>query len=1027
MRALPALVLLLFSLAACQTPPAKDYAHGSFGAAPSAAQVSIGQNSVGEACTQSAGADNSADIYCGTWSQPSARVLPGGPAGAQQLATLATASPWRAAIDTRFRCDAPQQTAILNGSPAELMQCTRLVGGWAHVAMVALVNGQAWYADGVLPAAKVMERSIGVLAGVISPSAAPVSSAADALLARRLAAQAFSSGDIGQFNALMSAGTRANLADNPGAAESAFRAALGIQQKALGKNNPNTATAMMSLALELSDEGRFAEADNLFAQAQELVPRSDDPTAQARLVHYRGLDALNQNKLQQAQKLLDQAEGLYAARVPQSALDAKPVTPVANRFLRVPVHTDLMPSQELLTDPRAQSALLGLVEVRRYRSIVLRLLGKAKEADAVLQSATDLAQANGLARPLLTARLYRTSALTAEAQGLRSQALADLSRSTEAFSRSLPGSKPLAETYLLHVRELEGQGAGAQALPLCRDAVHALADLRVGTTPQLMAACLDVYAKAAEQQADHRQELLSEMFMAEQLAQASITSQQIAQASATLAENSRDPKVGDLIRKERDLKAKLDVQYSKRDDLTQARQQGAPVTDAQTAALDKQISALQAQLADADAALQAASPNYGQLVQEVVPASAVFAALHPNEAFAAISLADKDGWVFLLRNKTVTVSKIDAGLKDVAGLVQRIRAGIELTSAGLPPYDIADAQQLYKITLGGVAKQLEGVHTLVVAPTGPLLSLPFEVLLTGPAQQGELAQAPWLVRQFAIAHVPAPSNFVSLRKIAAGSRAAKAWFGFGDFRPVTLSQAENSFPGATCSDSAQLLAGLPPLPYARKELEAARGLLGASPADELLGPAFTAKAVMDTPLKNYRILQFSTHALLPTDLHCQNQPAIVTSAPAGARDASGALLTSSDVVRLNLDADLVILSACNSGGPGGSTAGESLSGLARAFFYAGARSLLVTHWAVNDQVAAYLVADTLRRMRQDPGLGVASALRNAQLAMLADAGKGLPPEIAHPFFWAPFAVIGEGGERPAMAQRMVPSRRLAGL
>ena len=142
----------------------------------------------------------------------------------------------------------------------------------------------------------------------------------------------------------------------------------------------------------------------------------------------------------------------------------------------------------------------------------------------------------------------------------------------------------------------------------------------------------------------------------------------------------------------------------------------------------------------------------------------------------------------------------------------------------------------------------------------------------------------------------------------------------------------------------------------------------------------------------------------------------MTSAPAGATNAAGALLTSSDVVGLDLDADLVILSACNSGGPGGTTAGESLSGLARAFFYAGARALLVTHWSVNDQVAAYLVADTLRRMRDNPALGVAGALRDAQLAMLGEAGKSLPPEIAHPFFWAPFAVIGEGGAKVVTAQ-----------
>jgi CHAT domain-containing protein len=135
------------------------------------------------------------------------------------------------------------------------------------------------------------------------------------------------------------------------------------------------------------------------------------------------------------------------------------------------------------------------------------------------------------------------------------------------------------------------------------------------------------------------------------------------------------------------------------------------------------------------------------------------------------------------------------------------------------------------------------------------------------------------------------------------------------------------------------------------------------------------------------------------------------------------------VVRLDLDADLVILSACNSGGPGGTTAGESLSGLARAFFYAGARSLQVTQWSVNDQVAAFLVADTLRRMRENPNLGAGGALRDAQLAMLADAGKELPADIAHPFFWAPFTVIGEGGERTGAvsAEQHVSPRLLAGL
>src|SRR6185312_8531706 len=170
------------------------------------------------------------------------------------------------------------------------------------------------------------------------------------------------------------------------------------------------------------------------------------------------------------------------------------------------------------------------------------------------------------------------------------------------------GSKPLADTYLLHARELVRASRGPDALPICRSAIKSLSALKAGTTPVLMAACLGVYAAAAEANKDQRQELLAEMFTASQLAQGGITSQQIAQASATLAESSRDPKVGEAIRLQRDLKGKLDDLYSKRDELVQAQQQNAGSTpDPRAAELDKQISEAQSQLGDADAALQAAS------------------------------------------------------------------------------------------------------------------------------------------------------------------------------------------------------------------------------------------------------------------------------------------------------------------------------------------------------------------------------------------------------------------------------------
>jgi CHAT domain-containing protein len=307
---------------------------------------------------------------------------------------------------------------------------------------------------------------------------------------------------------------------------------------------------------------------------------------------------------------------------------------------------------------------------------------------------------------------------------------------------------------------------------------------------------------------------------------------------------------------------------------------------------------------------------------------------------------------------------------------------------------------------------------MTVAPGGTLLSIPFGLLLTSQADPTRLADAPWLIRRMVIAHVPAPASFVSLRRIASTSRATRPWFGFGDFRPVTKTQAIASFAPETCKDSAALFADLPLLPGAVAELTQARTALGASAQDELLGASFTAPAVQSMQLKDYRMLHFATHAILPTDLACQAEPALVTSDPPGAADAHGALLTASEIAGLKLDANAVLLSACNSGGPGGSAPGESLSGLARSFFYAGARSLLVTHWDVNDKVTSVLVGATLAYAKADPQLGMAAALADAQRRLL-DKAKTDVPELAHPFYWAPLALIGEG--------RAVSSENVSGL
>ena len=168
----------------------------------------------------------------------------------------------------------------------------------------------------------------------------------------------------------MAAGTRANLADNPAAAEAAFRAALALQQKALGANNPNTAThADDAGAATLRRRPLRRGRQRCSPQAGALAPRAADPTAPARLLHYRGAGRAEPGQAgRRRSTLLRRPTRPMRRCVPPKMLHAKRDASGADRFVRPrSPHGRLMPDQELLTDPARAAALLGLIEVRRYR------------------------------------------------------------------------------------------------------------------------------------------------------------------------------------------------------------------------------------------------------------------------------------------------------------------------------------------------------------------------------------------------------------------------------------------------------------------------------------------------------------------------------------------------------------------------------------------------------------------------------------------------------------------------------------
>jgi CHAT domain-containing protein len=226
--------------------------------------------------------------------------------------------------------------------------------------------------------------------------------------------------------------------------------------------------------------------------------------------------------------------------------------------------------------------------------------------------------------------------------------------------------------------------------------------------------------------------------------------------------------------------------------------------------------------------------------------------------------------------------------------------------------------------------------------------------------------------------------------------------------PLTFRNSPRAF------DSAQL-GKLPRLSDTAAEIRDLAQTLNADlERDVFLGSRANEKSVKSLDLASYRVVAFATHGLVPGDLAGLTQPALALSAPEVAGVEGDGLLTLDEILALRLNADWIVLSACNTAS-GQGAGSEAVSGLGRAFFYAGARALLVSNWPVETTSARALTTDLFRRQQGTPGLSRAEALRQTMIGLI-DRGEYVDPETgkpvfsyAHPIFWAPFTLVGDGG------------------
>ncbi len=427
-----------------------------------------------------------------------------------------------------------------------------------------------------------------------------------------------------------------------------------------------------------------------------------------------------------------------------------------------------------------------------------------------------------------------------------------------------------------------------------------------------------------------------------------------------------------------------------------------------------------------DANLQKRFPAYANLIQPKAPTlEQTRAALKDKEALINVFSTDHATYVWAVsRSAPTAFTRVAKTRQAVAQTVASLRRALDPGDAdlakGIPVFDLAAAHGLYLDLLQPVASAWKGANSLLVVSNGALGQLPLGLLPMAPATLRASAEpyagykeVPWLIKEVAITQLPSANALVTLRGLPAGNAQRKAFIGFGDpdFSLKTAQVASASGlrrVTATRSSSQTWMpySDLPPLPDTRDEILALAQVLKANTQrDVFLGREASKANVLKTPLNQSKVVAFATHGLLPGEFPGVDQPSLALANPGQGQHG---LLTLDDILGLKLDADWVVLSACNTAAGDGNGA-EAVSGLGRGFFYAGTRALLATHWPVESVSARLLVTETFEQQARHPDMGRAQALRASMLALMGQkASEGF--SYAHPLFWAPYALFGDGGQ-----------------
>jgi CHAT domain-containing protein len=937
-------------------------------------------------------------------------------------------------------CAAPVDAAITGLPGAMLQRCPR--GALTYNRYVLQRGNTLFIADGLAGYASALTLGLRSIAGdtpVIGDVEVAVTEAGDAAAFARVQA-----GSLDPSQALAEGYVRNNAGSY--AESSEFFDQLVTQNRQGAPGFTRSTEYFANQALQQSNLGNFAEADAGFAAAVRALDPSD--TFVTRLL--RNFRAMHQLNLHRPDAALVELARPAAAVVAELDRDR-----IAAGYVDAPL------AQKLNSDDDAMVALGGIdarltsaeraaildTQADYLRGVALRMAGRDAEAATALAAASGaLVKIRdgrfGSAARMQAAIAVQQSALLDHA-GKLLEARATLEKAAAVYRIEFPRSAALLSIEAQIAGLLAREGRDDDAVAAYRKVVA-----ETPTTPgasQSVRLLLDPYFVLLSQRSDKPgSNAASDLFDVSQI----LVRPGVAQTQAVLARElsgGSDAASGlfrqsltlsrDIVRNE----AEINRIVAKP---TPGPQDGVILADLRRkrTALSEEQTAVLAQLSD--------NPRYRSVSNNVVTLKDLQGRLRSGEAYYKLVLVNDAAYALFATPDEARVLRVDASTAELGTMVAALRDTIVKFENGRPatyPFDALTARRLYLAMFGPLTAPMQAVRHLVFEPDGALLQLPINLLIEDQAgldtyaKQQQAADADpfdmrgiaWLGRTRAVSTAVSPRAFMEVRALAA-SRGSRSYLGLGQNAPPP-GDAVVEAPVVSVNKSVRVAATRSPMapstpipsrdpcdwplsewrnPISPVELRIGADLIGQGTADVVTGSAFNDAALAARKdLRDFRVIHFATHGLVTAPRpQCPARPALLTSFGDG--DSDG-LLSFKEVFDLGLDADTIILSACDTAGSatasatreaGVSTGGNfALDGLVRAFVGAGARAVIASHWPVPDNYDATKTLIT-GLFSQNGKIAVGEALRESQVRLM-DA-----LDTSHPYYWSGFAIVGDAAK-----------------